>query len=441
MGSVIVVGAGISGLASAAMLARDGHKVTVYERASHVGGRTAATRYKNHVLDNGFHIMPFYKKSAVYSVLRMLGIHNKISLVRVSDIMFYYGNRFHKYPGGISDIIGLSMIPFRSRLALLRLLLPMAFSSMKSAERMDERSLSSVIVTLEPRARAFFDAVCMLAFADTPDRIALGEFVRTMIRANPFRGGTSHFAYPAGGGYDSICKVMASYVTSAGGRVLTSSPVKYVEVDDGRVTGITDMSGDYHAGDAVIVSLPAYHAATLFRKGIIEPDTLGLMDNLNETTSVVEVHYATNRPIDSRHVVFPVGSYASKGIFFTSNITSSICPPGEHQIISGTPVSTKDASNRSAVLEIAERMRNDIESLYPGFSSSILWERPMAWRLVEAVVKRPGMVWKSKMPHTIPYIRGLFFVGDSTISYGIGTDSAAHSSLLCTPHIRRHLAN
>ena len=60
----------------------------------------------------------------------------------------------------------------------------------------------------------------------------------------------------------------------------------------------------------------------------------------------------------------------------------------------------------------------------------------MAWELVESVVKEPGMVWKSKMPHQITGIDGLFFVGDSTISYGIGTDSAAHSSLyLCYPKI------
>ena len=32
-------------------------------------------------------------------------------------------------------------------------------------------------------------------------------------------------------------------------------------------------------------------------------------------------------------------------------------------------------------------------------------------------------------------IKGLFFVGDSTISYGIGTDAAAHSALLCYPKV------
>ena len=43
------------------------------------------------------------------------------------------------------------------------------------------------------------------------------------------------------------------------------------------------------------------------------------------------------------------------------------------------------------------------------------------------------------MPHQIPGIDGLFFVGDSTVSYGIGTDSAAHSSILCHPKIESFL--
>ena len=79
-------------------------------------------------------------------------------------------------------------------------------------------------------------------------------------------------------------------------------------------------------------------------------------------------------------------------------------------------------------------MKKEISEIYPEFNIIVvIWERPMAWKLVESVVKEPGMVWKSKMPHQIPGINGLFFVGDSTVSYGIGTDSAAHSSLLCYP--------
>ena len=100
-------------------------------------------------------------------------------------------------------------------------------------------------------------------------------------------------------------------------------------------------------------------------------------------------------------------------------------------IIAGTPVSPSVTDNPKKIQEIVTDMKKEISSIYPDFNSSLIWERPMAWKLVESVVKEPGMVWKSKMPHQIDGVSGLFFVGDSTVSYGIGTDSAAHSSILC----------
>jgi hypothetical protein len=54
-------------------------------------------------------------------------------------------------------------------------------------------------------------------------------------------------------------------------------------------------------------------------------------------------------------------------------------------------------------------------------------ERSMTWQLVESVLKEPGLVWKHKVPHEVKdQVKGLFFVGDSTVSYGIGTE-------LCSP--------
>jgi len=108
-------------------------------------------------------------------------------------------------------------------------------------------------------------------------------------------------------------------------------------------------------------------------------------------------------------------------------------------MIAGTPVSSLVAEDPQKIKQIVDDMKKEISVIYPNFAFSLIWERPMAWNLVESVVKEPGMVWKSKMPHQIPGIKGLFFVGDSTVSYGIGTDSAAHSSVLCHPKIIKYL--
>ena len=439
---ILIIGAGVGGLSIGTLLVNAGHKVSIYEKAERLGGRTASIKFKNHILDNGFHIMPFYKKSAIYDILKSANIVSKLKLAIVDKIAFYDGN-FHTYPKGIIDILRMSLIPLKSRFSLLKILLPMAFTSMEKAEQMDQTPLTEVTKKLDSHSRTFFDAVCMLAFADTTDHISLGEFARTIIRANPFKGGTSEFAYPDMGGYDRISEVMGNYIQENNSSVNLGVTVKKILVEDAKVTGVLLSDGNTIESDCVIISYPAYHAINqLFDEGVFDDNFVKHTNRLNKTTSVVEVHFALSKQLDTRQVVFPVGeNYTSKGIFFISNITPSVSPKGEHLIIVGTPVKPEETDNQQRIKEIVSKMKEELAAIYPDFNNVLLWERPMAWKLVEAVVKEPGLVWKNKMPHSVPHVKGLFFVGDSTISYGIGTDSAAHSAILAYPKITKFLVS
>lgn len=441
MKQVVIIGAGVSGLSTGALLSNEGVSVKIFEKSSKVGGRTTSMVYKNHILDNGFHIMPFYKTSAVYQVLEKIGIASRLKLALVSDISFFNDKKFFKYPKGIADILKLSIIPFSSRIKLLRILAPMAFSSMKKAEELDEKSLTEITKRLDKNTKSFFDAVCMLAFADTPEHVSLGEFVRTMIRANPFKGGTSEFAYPDEGGYDRICEKLSEFIVEKNNQVELNSSIKKIVINNNKVEGVLNNQGEFIKADSVVVTYPAYIAVKqLFDENIFDKEFLNKVEKLNKTTSVVETHFCTSEKIDDRQIVFPMGErYTSKGIFFISNMTDKVSPPGEHLLMAGTPVPSEYTENPEKIKEISKKMREEIAEIYPNFEKSLLWERPMAWKLVEAVVKEPGMVWKQKMPHEIESIKGLYFVGDSTVSYGIGTDSASHSSLLCHPKIMNQL--
>ena len=437
---VVIIGAGVGGLSTATLLVNDGYPVSIYEKSDRVGGRTASMEFRNHILDNGFHIMPFYKKSAIYEILKDVKIESRLKLAIVDKIAFY-DNGFHTYPKGIGDILKMSLIPFKSRISLLKILLPMAFTSMEKAEKLDSVPLTEVTSKLDFHSKQFFDAVCMLAFADSPEHISLGEFARTIIRANPFKGGTSEFAYPDMGGYDRISEVMANYVKENDSQVNLSHSIKKVIIQDKKVTGIELSDGKAVETNCVVISYPAYHAINqLFDPGIFDDDFIKKTNRLNKTTSVVEVHFALSKALDQRQVVFPVGeNYVSKGIFFISNITPSVSPKGEHLIIVGTPVKPEETEDPARIKEIVSKMKQELSEIYPDFDDALLWDRPMAWKLVEAVVKEPGLVWKHKMPHSVPHVKGLFFVGDSTVSYGIGTDSAAHSAVLAHPLIKKHL--
>ena len=164
-----IIGGGVGGLSTAALLAHSGHTVNILEKSSKLGGRTASMVYRDHILDNGFHIMPFYKKSAIFSILKKVGIEDRLNLAKVDDIAFHSDTGFHKYPKGMLDLLQLSLIPFKSRISLLKLLLPMAFTSIEKTQQWDSKSLTDITKKLDPETNAFFEAVCMLAFADTAE--------------------------------------------------------------------------------------------------------------------------------------------------------------------------------------------------------------------------------------------------------------------------------
>lgn len=312
--TIFIIGAGVGGLTTGSLLAKDGYSVRILEKSSKLGGRTASMVFRNHILDNGFHIMPFYKKSAIFNVLKQVGIESKLKLAKVDDIAFHSDTGFHKYPKGMVDLLQLSLIPFKSRIQLLKLLLPMAFTSIEKTEAWDEKSLTEITQKLDPDTNAFFEAVCMLAFADTAEHISLGEFARTIIRANPFKGGTSEFAYPDGGGYDSISHVLADYIVENNGEVKTDQTVKKIVIENSKVVGVItkELTGndEFLSTNCVVVSYPAYMALSqLFDDDVIDRKFIEKINQLDKKTAVVEVHFALNSRIDTRQVVFPVGDH------------------------------------------------------------------------------------------------------------------------------------
>ena len=54
---VVVVGAGVGGLVTAALLAKEGKRVTLLEKQSYLGGRAMERRYKGHQIGFGSHLV------------------------------------------------------------------------------------------------------------------------------------------------------------------------------------------------------------------------------------------------------------------------------------------------------------------------------------------------------------------------------------------------
>jgi len=90
--NIAIVGAGLSGLACARMLARAGRPFTIYEAGDAVGGRVRSDKVDGFTLDRGFQVLlPAYPEAL--HVLDYEGLQLK-SLYRGAEV--YFKNRLHR---------------------------------------------------------------------------------------------------------------------------------------------------------------------------------------------------------------------------------------------------------------------------------------------------------------------------------------------------------
>src|SRR5262245_45250607 len=96
---VVVVGAGLAGLAAAAFLARGGRRVTVFDKAGTVGGRARTRSQDGYHMNLGAHAL--YAAGEAAEVLRELGVSCSGGVPRPGGSFALHRGRLHTLPIGL----------------------------------------------------------------------------------------------------------------------------------------------------------------------------------------------------------------------------------------------------------------------------------------------------------------------------------------------------
>ncbi|UCC61963.1 MAG: phytoene desaturase [Anaerolineae bacterium] len=273
--SVIVVGAGLGGIATAAHLARNGYRVTVYEKNSIPGGRCGKLVRDGHHFDTGptLFLMPEIFAQAFAGLGECMEDH--LDLRRIDPtyhIHFDNGSTLALTSDLKAMQAQLETIERGSFGGYLRYLSEGHQHYRLSKAHLVERNFYSLPEYLCPKnlllllrlkalkrhfrhvGRYFKDDRLKVAFTFQDMYVGLSPYeapaVFSLLQYAELADG---IWFPIGGMY-RLVEALVSIAESAGAQFIYSTPVQKIDVDNGRVTGITLDDGQQIRADLVVAN-------------------------------------------------------------------------------------------------------------------------------------------------------------------------------------------
>ncbi len=320
-----IIGSGVSGLAAAALLAKEGHAVTVFEQYPTIGGVTATISQDGYRWDLGPMLLPDLGPGEPGRViLEKLGVSDKVPVIKSYRENYFpdfrikrpkecagpHGRkaffketfpqdaagveRYFEFYDRIHDMAALyAKGDLLSKVRLFAKLLPVMRMKNWSAERVMDHFFT------DDRLKTVFTAI-LADYVMPPARFP--GMILPLINAEqqydertPLDyGGHEHRSSWSfiENGCQSLVDALASSIRSHGGKILTKTPVKKITIKGRKVTGVVYGDGRQAPFDCVVASGGARELffGLVGREHLPERFVTKYLDPIALTESVFMVH-------------------------------------------------------------------------------------------------------------------------------------------------------
>ena len=448
--NVCIIGAGIGGLTTGALLTKKGYKVTIFEKESLLGGRAISLYPSNFTLEEYKNLLSRFHMNVAFSEPDLETIFKK-NMLKGYKLDFGY----HAIGGGVlsnvnsilSELndqveflesnVGLIKedgydFPFLSKGDKLKIfpnIFRLLFSGEKTMQRLDSVSMRETInkygkgkmkLILEIFSRS-------ITTMNNLDKISTGEMFRA--QKNLLRG-SKPIGYPRGG-LTSITQKLADYILHNGGKILLKTPVKKIIIKNNKAVGVMTDGNEWFF-DIVISNILVQDLLTIVDEKYFPKEFVKETKSLKGTGSLCA--YYSLKKVDSgligktfHFIERDVGVEGNDAVgmidFMSADHDAGLSPFGEYLIQCYIICNPEEARDEKTLVTLRKLLDKNLKVLMPDFGSNLNWSiYPAIWHL-DGVAKTIDNV----KPDIRTPVENFYLVGDCAKALGIGINCALNS--------------
>jgi phytoene dehydrogenase-like protein len=437
---VVVIGAGAAGLTAAALLAKNGKKVLVLDKAPYLGGRGMAVPDEGFKLNLGGHLLED-SGSGITKVFEHLGKH--LGHGPANTDMNVWDHTKNEW-GSIRDRYSGNKDELKK---VIKTLLDTPFEEL---EKWDDRSLREWIhqYTDDQGVVDLFEFISVLECMteDWWDHSASDNlFVRKMHYEE--KRSAAYSFWPEKG-WDVMFQDLADSVTENGGEVRLGKSVHKVVIENHVVKGVTVarepriLPNDYEfemiEADCVVSTLPVWHVLQVVPEWELPDWYAGQIKFLAQDRFRIAwlgLYLAVDDPVPvldrlelSTWLHTPTARIS--GFFFEQTaLDPTTAPAGKYLYVMGGIIPGARGRDERYIAEKFDQFESDIGVMYPGLAKPSWRRRHLVFEPSFGVIQKPGLVGMYRPHWRAPNVDGLYFASETFRSRGIGVDRAARAGL------------